>query len=204
MILTIEHLDEILLDNVYVNDWYNSLSEYLPQHDITTPERIAAFISQCSHESANFTRLTENLNYRWESLRRVFPKYFPNDKIAKQYEKNQKAIASRVYANRMGNGTEASGEGWAYKGRGLIQLTGKSNYQAFANFAGISLAETPAFLETTDGAVLSACWYWETNSLNRYADVSDIKGLTKAINGGYNGLDDRIEKFNKVMEIIST
>lgn len=203
MILTLEQLQEILPRNNYINDWYNSLVEYLPKYNIDNENRVAAFLAQCSHESAEFTRLTENLNYRWESLRRVFPKYFPTDDLAKRYAHNQKAIASRVYANRMGNSTEESGDGWKYKGRGIIQITGKNNYSKFAESINLDLEEIPDFLETFDGAILSACWYWKTNNLNRFADNEDIKGLTRAINGGYIGLEDRIKKYNHIKTILS-
>lgn len=202
MILSIEQLQQILPNNNYIQEWYDALSVHIPEYDMDTPERLSAFISQCSHESGEFTRLTENLNYRWESLRRVFPKYFPTDDIAKKYEHNQKAIASRVYANRMGNGNEASSDGWKYRGRGLIQITGKNNYSAFAEFIGMSLDDVPDYLESFDGAIVSACWYWKINNLNRFADSEDIKGLTKAINGGYNGLDDRIAKHDEITEIL--
>lgn len=201
--ITIEQLEKILHNNKHVEEWYQVIVDNLPGFDITTPERIAAFLAQCSHESAEFTRLTENLNYRWESLRKVFPKYFPNDSIAKQYAHKQEAIASRVYGNRMGNGPESTGDGFLYKGRGIIQITGKNNYQEFADYMEMALEEIPDYLETFEGALISACWYWEKNDLNRFADTGDIKRLTKAINGGYIGLEDRIEKYESILEILS-
>lgn len=201
--LTIEQLQEILPNNKNIEDWYPAIVDNVANYDIDTIERLSAFLSQCSHESAEFTRTTENLNYRWESLRKVFPKYFPTDDLAKKYAHNKEAIANRVYANRMGNGPESSGDGWMYRGRGLIQLTGKNNYRAFSEYIKMSLDEVPEFLETFDGAVISACWFWEKNNLNTFVDNKDIIGLSKAINGGYNGLSERIDKYNEILEILS-
>lgn len=202
MILTLNKLERILVGNSNVDDWYRALTENIYFFEIDNEKRIAAFLAQTSHESMNYTRVIENLNYRWTSLRSVFPKYFPNDSLAKKYAHDQRAIANRVYANRMGNGPESSGDGWRYRGRGLIQLTGKYNYKKFGDSLGISLSEVPDFLETFDGAVISACWYWENKDLNYYADNDDIKSITKLINGGYIGLEDRIRKYSKILEIL--
>lgn len=202
MILTLNKLERILVGNSNVDDWYRALTENIYFFEIDNEKRIAAFLAQTSHESMNYTRVIENLNYRWTSLRSVFPKYFPNDSLAKKYAHDQRAIANRVYANRMGNGPESSGDGWRYRGRGLIQLTGKYNYKKFGDSLGISLSEVPDFLETFDGAVISACWYWENKDLNYYADNDDIKSMTKLINGGYIGLEDRIRKYSKILEIL--
>jgi putative chitinase len=204
--LTVEKLQQMLPSNEYVQDWFDSMMRFFPNYEIDTNERIAGFISQCSHESAEFTVLKENLNYRWQTLRRVFPKYFPNDEIAKRYASlpnKQEAIASRVYANRMGNGPEESGDGWKYCGRGIIQLTGKNNYQAFANSFDESIENISDYLQTFDGAVHAACWFWEMNRLNNYCDNEDIVGLSKRINGGTNGLEDRINKYNKMIDILN-
>lgn len=202
MILTLSKLERILVGNSNVDEWYRALTENIYFFEIDNEKRIAAFLAQTSHESMNYTRVIENLNYRWTSLRSVFPKYFPNDSLAKKYAHDQRAIANRVYANRMGNGPESSGDGWRYRGRGLIQLTGKYNYKKFGDSLGISLSEVPYFLETFDGAVISACWYWENKDLNYYADNDDIKSITKLINGGYIGLEDRIRKYSKILEIL--
>jgi len=202
MILTLNKLERILVGNSNVDEWYRALTENIYFFEIDNEKRIAAFLAQTSHESMNYTRVIENLNYRWTSLRSVFPKYFPNDSLAKKYAHDQRAIANRVYANRMGNGPESSGDGWRYRGRGLIQLTGKYNYKKFGDSLGISLSEVPNFLETFDGAVISACWYWENKDLNYYADNDDIKSITKLINGGYIGLEDRIRKYSKILEIL--
>ena len=202
MILTLSKLKRILVGNSNVDEWYRALTENIYFFEIDNEKRIAAFLAQTSHESMNYTRVIENLNYSWTSLRSVFPKYFPNDSLAKKYAHNQRAIANRVYANRMGNGPESSGDGWRYRGRGLIQLTGKYNYKKFGDSLGISLSEVPDFLETFDGAVISACWYWENKDLNYYADNDDIKSITKLINGGYIGLEDRIRKYSNILEIL--
>jgi putative chitinase len=195
----------MLPKNPYVADWHEALSQLLPDYDINTPQRIAAFVAQCAHESGNFMVLKENLNYKPATLRKIFPKYFPNDAIANDYAtrlNKQMHIASRVYANRMGNGDEASQQGWKFCGRGLIQLTGKNNYQAFADSLEMDIDDVPEYLGTFEGAAQSACWFWETNNLNRFADKGDIKGLTRAINGGFIGLEDRIKHYNHALHVM--
>lgn len=199
---TKEQLGELIKGNPYVEQWYNALSAILPDYGIDTPERVAAFIAQCAHESGGFRMLKENLNYRAASLRRTFPKYFPDDAIAARYANNQEAIANRVYANRMGNGDEASGDGWRYCGRGLIQLTGKENYSWFAASLEMPVEEVPEYLATFEGAVQSACWFWESNNLNKWADSKDIKELTRRINGGYIGLEDRVKHYNHALHVL--
>ena len=203
--MTLEQLKQIIGKNPYAEYWHNALTILLPDYDINTPQRIAAFMAQCGHESANFTALKENLNYRAETLRKVFPKYFPTDAMAAEYASKpnkQEAIANLVYANRMGNGAPETGDGYKYCGRGLIQLTGKSNYQAFADSLEISPEEASEYLATFEGAAQSACWFWESNNLNRFADKGDIKGLTKAINGGYIGLEDRIKHYEHALHVL--
>lgn len=164
--------------------------------------RQAAFLAQTGHESGSFTAVRENLNYSAAGLRKVFKKYFPTDELAAQYARKPEQIANRVYANRMGNGNELSGDGWKYRGRGLIQLTGKNNYVACGKDLEVDLLKNPNWLETPEGAVNSALWFWNRNALNVYADFQDIKGMTKRINGGYNGLSDRILKYHKAKEIL--
>lgn len=205
MELTKEQLRQLIPKNPYIDNWYHALSQLLPDYEINTPQRIAAFIAQCAHESAEFTALKENLNYRAVTLRKIFPKYFPTDEIANQYASlpnKQEAIANRVYANRMGNGDEASGDGFRYCGRGLIQLTGKDNYSWFAASIGISPDEASEYLQTFEGAAQSACWFWESNNLNQWADKGDILTLTKRINGGTIGLDDRIKHYNHALHVL--
>ena len=150
-ILTQEQLAQLIPDNGYVEHWHSAMEKCLPDYDINTPRRVAAFVAQCAHESGGFRFLKENLNYRAESLVRVWPRYFKNLDIAGQYAHNQEAIANRAYANRMGNGPESSGDGYRFCGRGLIQLTGRSNYQAFADSIETNINDIPAYLATFEG-----------------------------------------------------
>lgn len=200
-----EHLKEMIGANPYLDNWYTALCEILPVYEINTPQRVSAFVAQCAHESGGFKFLKENLNYKAASLRKVFPKYFPDDAIANDYANRankQEAIANRIYANRMGNGDESSGDGFRYLGRGLIQLTGKNNYTIFAASIDTPLDQIPEYLQTFEGAVQSACWFWEQNNLNQWADQKDILTLTKKINGGTIGLDDRIKHFNHALHVL--
>ena len=174
MEITQQQLAACIGNNQYLEQWCDALNKILPDYDITTPQRVAAFVAQAAHESGNFTALHENLNYRPETLRKVFPRYFPDDAIAARYAHNPEMIANRVYANRMGNGDEASGDGFRYCGRGLIQLTGHDNYQNFADSVSMDVTQVPDYLQTFEGAVQSACWFWENNNLNQYADSGDI------------------------------
>ena len=203
-ILTLDQLKQ-MVNNKHLEHWYEALEQLLPDYDINTPARIAHFIAQCAHESGNFNFIKENLNYRWETLRKIFPKYFPTDDLARQYASlpnKAEAIANRVYANRMGNGDEASGDGYRFCGRGLIQLTGRDNYTFFAGSLGISVEEAAEYLATFEGAAQSACWFWEQNNLNRFADANDVRGLTRAINGGFIGLEDRIKHTNHALHVM--
>jgi putative chitinase len=205
MELTKQQLKELLPKNPYIDHWYDALSILLPDYEINTPQRIAAFIAQCSHESGGFTALQENLNYKPATLRKLFGKYFPTDALAEEYcskPNKQAAIANRVYASRMGNGDEASGDGYKYRGRGLIQLTGKSNYIAFADSLEISPEDASDYLATFEGAAQSACWFWEANNLNQWADKGDIVTLTKRINGGTIGLEDRIKHYEHALHVL--
>jgi len=201
MQITREQLAQIIPRNPYIDQWCDALNKLLPDYGIDTPQRVAAFLAQCAHESGGFVFLKENLNYRWASLRKVFPKYFPTDELAQSYEKQPEKIANRIYGSRMGNGDEASGDGFRYCGRGLIQLTGRNNYEAFAESIETPVAEIPAYLETFEGAVQSACWFWETNNLNRFADTNDILTMTKRINGGTIGLEDRMKHYAHALEV---
>ena len=195
-------LSQIITNNQYVNEWFSALNTLLPDYDINTVPRVAAFVAQCAHESGGFKMLKENLNYRAVTLRKIFPKYFPTDELAEQYAGKQELIANQVYGGRMGNGDESSGDGFRYCGRGLIQLTGKNNYMAFAESIETPVEDIPEFLGTFEGAVQSACWFWETNNLNQWADKSDILTLTKRINGGTIGLEDRIKHYNHAMHVL--
>jgi putative chitinase len=197
-----EQLKQLLPKNPYIDQWHKALSQLLPDYEINTPKRIASFIAQCAHESGSFVFLTENLNYKAESLMKVFPKYFKDMATAKAYEKKPEKIANKIYADRMGNGNEASGDGWRYRGRGLIQLTGKTNYTWFAASLEISPEEAAEYTQTFEGAAQSACWFWETNKLNQFADSGDIVTMTKRINGGTIGLDDRIKHYEHALHVL--
>lgn len=167
----------------------NTVAEY---YEMTqNPARLAGFLAQIAHESGGFNFTIENLNYSADGLRKVFPKYFPNDEIAKQYARQPEKIANRVYSNRMKNGDENSGDGFKFRGRGLIQLTGRDNYTRFAEALDMDIDNTIRYLETPNGAVASAGWFWDNNKLNQYCDKGDFITLTKRINGGTIGLADR-------------
>ena len=210
--LTESQLKQMIPGNKHVSYWHNALEQLLPDYDINTPQRIAAFIAQCAHESGNFTTLKENLNYRPATLRKLFPKYFPTDELAEEYcrkSNKQEAIANRIYANRMGNSSEFDTADPPSKwiGRGLIQLTGRQNYQNFADSIEVdgrplSINDVPEYLATFEGAAQSACWFWETNKLNQWADAGDILTLTKRINGGTIGLNDRIKHYKHALHVL--
>jgi putative chitinase len=204
-ILTREQLAQLLPGNPYLDHWYHALEQALPDYDINTPQRVAAFIAQCAHESGGFRALKENLNYKAVTLRKIFPKYFPDDATANHYASlpnKQEAIANRVYGGRMGNGPEETGDGFRYCGRGLIQLTGKQNYQNFADSIETPVEDIPEYLATFEGAVQSACWFWDANNLNQWADKSDILTLTKRINGGTIGLEDRKKHYEHALHVL--
>ena len=200
-ILSLEQLKQ-MIKNPHVEHWHEALDQLLDDYEINTPLRVAHFIGQCAHESGNFVSIKENLNYKAASLQKIFGKYFPTPELASQYANKPERIANRIYANRMGNGPETSGDGYRYCGRGLIQLTGKDNYTFFAGSLNIPVEEASDYLATFEGAAQSACWFWEQNNLNRFADANDVKGLTRAINGGYIGLEDRISHTEHALHIL--
>jgi putative chitinase len=184
--------------------------KYLPflnmtmlKREINTPVRQAMFLSQLAHESGNFRFVVENLNYSADALRRVFGKYFPTEALANEYARQPERIANRVYASRMGNGDEASGDGWKYRGRGLIQLTGKNNYASFSMQADNNALVEPDLVAQPELAVDSAGWFWTTNRLNQLSDTGDVKAVTRRINGGFNGLADREAKYNKLIVMLA-
>lgn len=201
---TQDQLQKILPKVKNANDWYKAMLDALPQYEINTVERVSAFIAQCAHESGGFTILQENLNYSAKGLVGTFHKYFSDEGVAKPYERQPEKIANRVYANRMGNGDEHSGEGWKYRGRGLIQLTGKDNYKRFSHaaFDDDTILDNPDLLTDPYYALHSACWFWNDKMLNDYADTQDLVTMTKKINGGTIGLDDRIHHYNHVVEVL--
>ena len=201
MIITQQQLTQILPGNPYVEHWCEALNKILPDYDITTPQRYAAFLAQCAHESGGFTALHENLNYKAESLMRVWPSHFSTIEIASRYANQPERIANRAYAGRMGNGPEESGDGWKFCGRGLIQLTGRDNYQTFADSLQMDVNDVPAYLQTFEGAIASACFFWENTNLNACADAGDILIMTKKINGGTLGIEDRTARYHHALEV---
>lgn len=177
-----------------VQYFHEGICQTFEVFEINTVLRQAAFLAQCGHESGGLRLTEENLNYNAGALSRTWPSRFPAD-VAARYAKNPEMIANRAYCDRMGNGPEASGEGWAYRGRGLIQLTGKANYTACSDALGIDLVSEPDLVAQNPVAVLSAGWFWDTNRLNALADSQDLLTMTKRINGGTIGLEDRIKHY---------
>jgi putative chitinase len=165
-------------------------------------QRIAGFLAQTAHESGGFRIIKENLNYSADGLHKTFPKYFPTLASAESYARQPEKIANKVYANRMMNGDEASGDGFKFRGRGLIQLTGRDNYTKLSESLKMTLDETVTYLETVPGATAGAGWYWDTNKLNVYCDKSDFIGLTKRINGGIIGLADRQAYYDLALSLL--
>jgi len=180
---------------------YPALAAAMEEFEIETDEQIAMFLAQCAHESNYFQAKTENLNYSADGLNRIFPKYFARaGRDANAYSRKPEKIANVVYSNRMGNGDEASGDGWRFRGRGFIQLTGKSNYEECGEDLEVDLVSNPDYLETIEGAARSAAWFWWNHDLNKYADKHDIVGCTKKINGGTIGLEERKENWESILK----
>ena len=192
---TQDQFQQMFPQNQHAEHWYEALCKILPDYDITTVLRVAAFLGQTAVESAGYTAIQENLNYRPESLIKLFGKHFPGGLAeAQQYcsqPNKQEVIANRVYCDRMGNGPESSGDGWKFCGRGLIQLTGRANYTAFGESIDNTPEQVSDFLLTFEVCVQSACWFWESNNLNALADKGDVLGITKKVNGGTLGLEER-------------
>ena len=202
---TKEHLAEII--SADADDWYDALCELLPKYGITTERRVAHFLSQCAHESGGFRKLEENLNYSAKALRAVFGRYFgPAPKRdADEYHRQPEMIANYVYMDefrkyKMGNTEE--GDGWRFRGRGLKQLTGRENYTNFGKSVGMSAEEAAEYVATPAGAIESACWFWDAKNLNNIADGDDVKRMTKVINGGSIGLDDRKKRYMHAMQVL--
>lgn len=192
--MNINNLVGIIPSNVL-----DQITTVMTTFKINSPLRMAHFLSQCAHESWNFKATTENLNYSSQALLKTFKKYFPTEEKALQYARKPELIGNLVYANRMGNGPESSGDGFKYRGRGYIQLTGKVNYQAFDRVVEDDIISHPN-LVATKYPLLSAAWFWNSRNLNAIADTggSDavVTRVTRVVNGGTNGLSDRIKKFN--------
>lgn len=171
------------------------------EFDLDTPERMAAFIAQIGHESGNLKYVVENLNYGVDGLLKTFRKYFNQDN-ANSYARKPERIANRVYANRLGNKSEESGDGWSYRGRGLIQITGRENYFNCGSGLGVDLLDNPSYLESPEGACRSAGWFWKYRKLNSFADREDIREISFRVNGGFNGLQDRIDRYKLALKVL--
>jgi len=185
-----------------LQEFVDTLNKILPEYNINTKERIVGFLSQTGHESRGYTKFVENLNYSAEGLCSTWPKRFPTMASAKPYARTPEKIANKVYADRMGNGIESSGDGWKYIGRGSVQLSGKTNYQNLATAIDKTLSDTVAYCTSVEGIIVSACWFWSTNKLNRFCDKNDFDGLCEAINGGDIGIKERKllkEKLEKLL-----
>ena len=196
--MNVEQLQALGIDE----KWLGPLEETFAKYDISTSQRQSFFIGQCAHESGNFRILEENLNYSAARLMAVWPSRFPSLDVAEQYANNPEKLANKIYSGRMGNGNEESGEGYAYRGRGLIQMTGKEAYANCGSGLGVDLIGSPDLLTTLEYACLSAGWFWNKKGLNSLADVQDYETMTKRINGGLNGLDDRKAKIAKALSVL--
>jgi putative chitinase len=201
-----EHLAAMIPTNKNVSSWYKAMMEIFPKYEINTPNRIVGFVAQCAHESANFTALEENLNYKEATLLKIFPRYFGAGKRnAAEYAGKPEKIANYVYmdefrTSKMGNVKE--GDGWLFRGRGLKQLTGRENYTNFGKSVGMTAEEAAVYVATEKGAIESACWFWNAKKLNAIADSGDIVKMTKVINGGDIGLADRKARWEKGLAVL--
>ena len=201
--LTKEKIVYLLHGNPEADAWADAAMEILPKYEITTANRIAGFFAQTGHESQSLKVLEENLFYRAETLDKIFPKYFKNaGRNAAEYAKQPQKIANVVYANRMGNGDAASNDGFNFRGRGPIQLTGRENYTNFGKTVGLTAEQVIDYIQTKKGALESACWYWKSRNLNAACDDNDIVKMTKLINGGTIGLDDRLKHYTEALAIL--
>ena len=200
--LTEGHVSEIL-HMKDASEWHAAMLEMFPEYDITTRNRVAGFLAQTAHESANYKVLSENLNYSAKALDAIFGKYFKRaGRDAKEYHRQPEKIANVIYANRMDNGNTASGDGWRYRGGGILQLTGKWNYTKFGGACRKSAIEATEYVRTPKGAIESACWFWKTNNINKYCDNDDIVKMTKRINGGTIGLADRKRHYAHALHML--
>jgi len=206
--ITLEQFSAMIPKNKDPESWYEAATELFEAYEINTPNRIAGFMAQCAHESLDFTRLEENLNYSEKALNGVFGRYFGKGKRdAAEYARNPEKIANYVYqdefrSKRGAMGNVNDGDGWRFRGRGIKQLTGRNNYTAFGKTVGMSAEEAAEYVATPKGAIESACWFWKTNKLENWADKGDNVGLTKRINGGTIGLDDRNRRWEEALAIL--
>lgn len=209
MKITPDQLAAMIPTNGDVEEWCEELNKALPKYDINTPKRIASFISQCAHESRDFTALQENLNYSQGALERVFSRYFGEGKRnAAEYARNPEKIANYVYmdefrSKRGALGNVHEGDGWRFRGKGLKQLTGRNNVEGFAKDYDMTAEEASDWLETKEGALASALWFWDRNNLNKIADTGDVRAATKRINGGDIGLDDRQRRYDIAIQAMT-
>jgi len=198
-----EWMAEELIHRDDWKEWYEAMCEILPLWSVDTIERVAGFVAQCGHESGGFRVLSENLNYSAKALNSIFPKYFRRaGRDANEYHRQPEKIANVIYANRMDNGDTASGDGWRFRGGGILQLTGRYNYTQFGKAVEKSPEEAVEYVRTKAGALDSACWFWDTNNINKYCDDMDIVGMTKRINGGTIGLDDRKKHYLHALDVL--
>ena len=195
--MTLDQLEALQIDF----KWLEPLNDTFNKFEMNTSLRQAAFIGQCQHESENFKILEENLNYSANGLMCVWSSRFPNADVANQYANNPEKIANKVYGGRMGN-TE-DGDGWKYRGRGIIQLTGKENYERCGSSIGVDIVSNPDLLLIPRNACFSAGWYWRKHGLNFLSDTKNFELMTKRINGGILGLNNRIAFINKALELLS-
>jgi putative chitinase len=187
-------------DDFVLEKFVDPINKVIEEFEINTSQRISMFLAQIGHESGGLTKLHENLNYKAARLTQIFPKYF-RDVDPNEYANNPEKIANRVYCNRMGNGNEASGDGYRFRGRGAVQLTGRSNYVSCGEDLEVDLVNNPDYLETPEGAIRSAAWFWDQHDLNDWADKGDVATVSKKINGGTIGLEERKELYEEALTI---
>ena len=196
--MTYDQLDALGIDH----KWLAPFEETFAKYDISTQLRQAAFIGQCAHESGNFRILEENLNYSAARLMAVWPSRFTSELVAEQYAHNPQALAEKVYGHRADLGNTEDGDGWRFHGRGCIQLTGRNLYENCGKGLGVDLVGNPEYLVDPKYAALSAGWFWNKKGINPLADSQDYETMTRRINGGLNGLDDRKTKIAKALQVL--
>jgi putative chitinase len=207
--ITFEQFRQMIPTNREPRVWYDIAVDMFAKYDITTTNRIAGFMAQCAHESLDFTLLEENLNYSVDAINRVFPRYFgPNKRNAFEYARNPQKLANYVYMDEFRSKTSAlgntqPGDGWLFRGGGIKQLTGRSNFAAFGSTIGMTAEEAVSYVRTKKGAFESACWFWKKNNLSRLADKDDIVGMSRRVNGGTLGLKERITRYESAKRILN-
>ena len=194
--------DAVKIDLAHAEALLPGIETAIKTADLDTPARLSAFLAQTGHESGGFKFLEENLNYKPETLCRVWPSHF-NEENCHEFSGNPEAIANTAYAGRMGNGDAETGDGWRYRGRGFLQLTGKENYEHASSDLGFDFVSEPDAVATPEGATLTAAWFWKKHNLNHYVDNNDFTQMTKIINGGTIGLEDRVARFNHAMSVLA-